>query len=1022
MRYFVLTIILLIFCKPGAAQLPGMLQVTRYNETNGISDGRVTTMLQGDNGYLWLGTTNGLLCFDSYTFRQYSDPAITNSITRLAEDSNHVLWMSLLGGGLASFDPATGIFSGYKIENAKDPSLASSEVTLLFFDSKGQLWIGTAQKGLIKADVKKNSYTVYNIVDEKSTFYVPALRKVYNSVYDACEDKKGGLWLATHDGLYHFNPLTEEMKAVREKPLQKNMRRLDLFRSMQQDNDTLWLGAWAGGLSAYNKKTGEWKTWLPDPGRIQSPLYNVITRIISKNKNELWLCSPDKGLGIFNKTTKQFYFFNNDKNSPGLPDSQWEEIITDKDENVWGRGNDGLLKIEVPPCKFTFNTLAVTKSTGHIYYTTAMWENDRMRFTGTSFADGLHILNKRNGKETILAVAILPSEEQSMDIRHVMKDSRHTIWVLSRDFIYQYDTAKEMLVKIIQPPAYSSDNLTNNFSHATEDKEGNIWFTTKRNGVFVYNPLQKAYTHYNDKTDSAHFINATYLLDGATDARGRVWLAGPYGFLGFADAVTKRIVQLHTGEGDALKIPGTKTFSLFADSKGNIWAGTFNGLCYFDCQGATPSLKKIFHATDGLRSNLVTDILEDGNRNIWCVTEAAVCMIRHDDYRITTYGALDGIIKGGLDLKLVNAPGNSLRLLTSYGYYDFDNTDLDDRKKTAPLVVTRLMVNDKEFYYKDILQKQAKIDLAPSQNTFSFEFAAIDFKRPDKQQYSYRLEGFDKEWIDAGNRRFVSYTNIPGGHYTFKVKSGDRKSYTNDPVVSIPLFIGTPFNKTFIFYCLIVMLVLGSLFWLYSNRMAHQQEVHELQSKAQLLEKEKTLVMYEGLKQHLNPHFLFNSLTSLSGLIQSDQKMAGDFLEQMSGIYRYILKNRDSETVFLSEEIKFVTYYIQLQQTRFKKGLEVNVKIDGDYYHRKIAPVTLQNLVENAMKHNIIDIESPLVIELYCEDEYLVVQNNLQKKGFVETSNRQGLANMQSLYKYLTSRIIIINEDQNKFSVKIPLL
>ena len=141
----------------------------------------------------------------------------------------------------------------------------------------------------------------------------------------------------------------------------------------------------------------------------------------------------------------------------------------------------------------------------------------------------------------------------------------------------------------------------------------------------------------------------------------------------------------------------------------------------------------------------------------------------------------------------------------------------------------------------------------------------------------------------------------------------------------------------------------------------------------------------------------------------------------MSKIYRYILKSHDSETVSLNEEVKFTQSYVLLQQTRFKEGLEVNFNLSEEDLCSKIAPVTLQNLVENAIKHNIIDKETPLVIDIFCEDHYLTVQNNLQKKDFVETSNKQGLQELQSLYKYITDRPILISEDKNYFTIKIPL-
>ena len=180
--------------------------------------------------------------------------------------------------------------------------------------------------------------------------------------------------------------------------------------------------------------------------------------------------------------------------------------------------------------------------------------------------------------------------------------------------------------------------------------------------------------------------------------------------------------------------------------------------------------------------------------------------------------------------------------------------------------------------------------------------------------------------------------------------------------------------------------------------------------------------MYENLKQHLNPHFLFNSLTSLSSLIRIDPKQAGDFLDKMSKVYRYILKNKDNETVPLIEELKFVELYNQLQKTRFSDGLIITIDIPEDLQYRKIAPVTLQNLVENAIKHNIADAETPLYIKIYSKDDYLIVQNNLQKKNFVETSNKQGQNSMISLYRYLSSRPVMIEENDKFYTVRIPLI
>ncbi len=221
---------------------------------------------------------------------------------------------------------------------------------------------------------------------------------------------------------------------------------------------------------------------------------------------------------------------------------------------------------------------------------------------------------------------------------------------------------------------------------------------------------------------------------------------------------------------------------------------------------------------------------------------------------------------------------------------------------------------------------------------------------------------------------------------------------------------------------LVVLAIMMALYSFYSFRLKQQEQILSLETKGQRLEKEKTRVQYENLIQHLNPHFLFNSLASLGSLIRTDQKLAISFLDGMSKIYRYILKSKDEELVNLKDEINFIQAFVTLQNTRFDKGLQVHIHIPEDNLSNKIVPVTLQNLIENAMKHNIIDEDSPLVINILIEDDYLLVRNNLQKKNFVETSNNQGLDKLQSLYRFLSKKPLYIVEDEQHFTVKIPLI
>ena len=191
---------------------------------------------------------------------------------------------------------------------------------------------------------------------------------------------------------------------------------------------------------------------------------------------------------------------------------------------------------------------------------------------------------------------------------------------------------------------------------------------------------------------------------------------------------------------------------------------------------------------------------------------------------------------------------------------------------------------------------------------------------------------------------------------------------------------------------------------------------------AERLEKEKTQVQFDNLKNQLNPHFLFNALTSLNGLIFEDQGLASQFLQHLSKVYRYVLQNKDKNFVPLQTELDFIQNYVFLLRTRFPRALVITFDIGEAARERAIVPVTLQILIENSLKHNIVDEDKPLHIDVITMGDYAVVSNNLQLRKRVEASNKQGLENLRSLYRFLTEKPVIIDQTDSRFAVKIPLL
>ncbi len=186
--------------------------------------------------------------------------------------------------------------------------------------------------------------------------------------------------------------------------------------------------------------------------------------------------------------------------------------------------------------------------------------------------------------------------------------------------------------------------------------------------------------------------------------------------------------------------------------------------------------------------------------------------------------------------------------------------------------------------------------------------------------------------------------------------------------------------------------------------------------------KENAEFRFEFLQAQVNPHFLFNSLNTLSSLVYENKEKAASFIRELSDVYRYILENRDREVITVEKELEMLKSYIFLIQLRFEQNLTVTVDISSDNYKFLIAPLTLQMLVENATKHNVISKKKPLNIRIFTDDNFIMVTNNLQIKELKKYSSKMGLKNIKNRYGYLTDRKLEVIEQADEYIVKVPLI
>ncbi|MEO6288284.1 MAG: histidine kinase [Ginsengibacter sp.] len=225
-----------------------------------------------------------------------------------------------------------------------------------------------------------------------------------------------------------------------------------------------------------------------------------------------------------------------------------------------------------------------------------------------------------------------------------------------------------------------------------------------------------------------------------------------------------------------------------------------------------------------------------------------------------------------------------------------------------------------------------------------------------------------------------------------------------------------------IFVFILFMNIGYDAFYFFREWQTSVREKAQLQVQAAELKMDKSMMQYHHLKNQVNPHFLFNSLTSLDGLIQTNPELASEFVRHLSKVYRYVLEHKQNEIVSLRTEIDFIGHYISLLKLRYPQVFEISIHVSEPAMEQGIVMVTLQMLIDNAIKHNSLQQEAPLKLCIWDENESLYVRNNKQSRKQIETSNKHGLQQLKDLYLYLSKQKIIVDETKEDFTIILPLL
>jgi hypothetical protein len=370
-----------------------------------------------------------------------------------------------------------------------------------------------------------------------------------------------------------------------------------------------------------------------------------------------------------------------------------------------------------------------------------------------------------------------------------------------------------------------------------------------------------------------------------------------------------------------------------------------------------------------LNDATVTALSTDKKGNIVAVTKKGVNIIDRESFNISYIDGDQGVNEWNADLNCIaQTSTGDLLLVTASGIVKFTPT----YRSLKPQIV----LESAQLFLKDIdAEKQAKFDY--DENNLSFTFSGISLSHPTKVQYQYRLEGFSNEWIPTRDNK-INFPKLPPGNYTFRVRAALNNNFANSNEASYRFSISKPFWIQWWFIILAVLVFISLLYWYIKSREQRLQRWGKL-------EKERIQSQFETLKSQVNPHFLFNSFNTLISVIEENPDKAVEYVEHLSDLYRKIVTYRDKDLITLAEEIELIKDYYFIQRKRFGCNLELTINVTKeDLQQFLIAPLTLQLLSENAVKHNAISAHTPLSISITKVDKWLVVKNNLNPKLTIE--------------------------------------
>jgi len=928
-------------------------------------------------------------------FRNYSveDGLPFINVSIVFQDSKGNLWSGGYGG-LSKFDGIS--FTNF----APKDGLLNHFVTSVCEDNQGNLWIGTIS-GINKYDRKTFvGYTTKNglisnavtssLKDSKGNIWFGTEAGVSKLVdgtfinfsskdglvgnYVTClyEDKKGNIWIGTREGISIFDGKTFTPITISNGLLSNSVTAIT-----QDKENNFWIGT-SNGICKISNNI--FTSYTDEQGLVD----NNVTSLICDYKNTLWIGT---GKGVMKLSDGKFtkYSIKRDQNS-NLVSCLFEDF----EHNLWIGTYSGLFKYRGNP----FITFGIHDGLTNNFIFGITRDSKNNLWIGSQggglFKYANNEFSQYNNENGLDATGVNMIYEYQPGILWLGTDKGLTIYE-GKKFTKLKDT---------------SSVWTNTINTIYKDSENNIWLASK-GCVYKYDGKEFIIYPLNGLSDKC---DAWTVVE---DKKGGLWIGAYLG--GLFKLEEKGFVECS-------KQIGLKSDSYLAsliDKEGNLYFGALDGLWMID-PNDTKKPPINFNEKDGLSSDLVYSLtFGTSQKEIWIGTNQGVNKLDIDKYKRTTekniiqFGKQEGFsgVECNSNGTYVDKDG-SIWFGTVNGIIKYDPSEY-----IANPFESRISITKYRLFYQDTAFTNG-MHLHYDDNSITFNFSGICLTNPAKVKYSHILEGFEKNWSPASKERFTTYSNLPPGTYTFKVISSNNEGVWNKIPAAFTFTIDRPFWKTWAFIVFtttffILALILSIRFRIRRIKLREKRKT-ELNKKIANIES-------QALRAQMNPHFIFNTLSSIQHYISNnDTDAALKYLSKFAKLMRRIMDNSKQQMISVAEEINALELYLELETMRFDKKFVHTITIDKeiDQTYDRIPSMLIQPYVENAIIHGLLPMQGNGKITIILEKQNDTILCTIEDNGIGREKSMEFKKNRVQQHKSMgmsitKERLDILNSSLN---------